>query len=249
MARLGRALVERQPLTGSEIGAALQERWPGVDARSLAFAVRAKVPLVQVPPRGLWRGVGRSRCTSAEKCLDRPQAQPDVAEMVRRYLAAYGPAGVRDAQAWSGLTGLGPVFADLRPGLRTFRDESGVELFDVPDAPRPSADTPSPVRLLPDFDSILISHQDRTRIFAAEHRQLIFTNNGIVHSSLLIDGFVRALWSITTEKETARLLRRPLPGVAIGESHEAAIDAEARELLAFAAPGKLGHVAFGSPLA
>ena len=241
LAVLGRALVEAQPLTGNEVALALQERWPDVDARALAFAVRATVPLVQVPPRGLWGGVGQARTTSAEAWLGRPLAEPDVAQLVRRYLAAYGPATVRDAQAWSGLTGLKSVFKNLADELVTFRDESGAELFDRPDAPRPPADVPVPIRFLPDFDQILLAHAERSRMFPAEHRMLIFTTNGIIRASVLIDGFARALWEIKQDKGSATLKVTALPqteGSAITRKHESAIEREGRRLLEFAAPGK-----------
>ena len=117
LARLGREMIEREPLTGTEIGTGLQQRFPGVDSTALAFAVRALVPSVQVPPRGTWGGVGQSRCTSAEHWIGDRLGEPNPVQLVRRYLAGYGPASVRDAQAWSGLTGLGSTFESLRPEL------------------------------------------------------------------------------------------------------------------------------------
>ena len=182
LAVLARELVQTRPLTGQEIGTALQARWPGTDVTALSIAARAAIPLVQVPPRGLWGGVGQARSTSAEAWIGRPLAEPDVPQLVRRYLAAYGPASVRDAQAWSGITGLGRVFNELRPELLTFADPAGVELFDVPQAPRPPGGTPAPIRFLPDFDQILLAHLDRSRIFAPEQRRLIFTSNGIIRA-------------------------------------------------------------------
>jgi hypothetical protein len=247
LATLGREAVERRPLTGAEIGLELQERWPGVDVRALAFGVRAFVPLVQVPPRGTWGGVGQSRCTSAEQWLGRRLAEPDVGKMVRRYLGGYGPASVRDAQAWSGLTGLGPVFESLRPELVTFVDESGVELFDLPDAPRPPADTPAPVRLLPDFDGILLSHYDRVRMFAPRHKTSIFTKNGIIRASVLIDGFVGATWSLVMSKVAATVLVQPLPPIdrsVITKRDRAAAVREGLKLVKWAAPGRSHEVRF-----
>ena len=251
LAALGRELVDERPLTGGEIGAALAQHWPDTEAGALAFAARALLPLVQVPPRGLWGGVGQARCTTAENWLRRTLSAPDLAAMIRRYLNAYGPASVRDAQAWSGLTGLRAVFDELRPELLTFRDESGAELFDLPDAPRPSAETLSPVRFLPDFDGILLSHQNRERIFEPTHRMLIFSNNGIIRSSVLIDGEVRALWTVETVKGAATLLIRPLPADrrhAITKRDQAAATREGLALLAFAAPGQVHDVRFGEVL-
>lgn len=245
LAVLGRALVEANPLTGNEVAIALQKRWPRLDLRALAFAVRATVPLVQVPPRGLWGGVGPSRTTSAEAWLGRPMTEPDVAQLVRRYLAAYGPATVRDAQAWSGLTGLKSVFKNLADDLVTFRDESEAELFDLPDAPRPASDSAVPIRFLPDFDQILLAHADRSRMFPPEHRMLIFTNNGIIRASVLIDGFARALWDIKQDKESATLVVTALPqidGQVVTRQHRMEIQREGKRLLAFAVPGKSHHI-------
>jgi hypothetical protein len=247
LATMGRKLVEADPLTGAEIGAALQQRWPQTDSSALAFAVRALVPLVQVPPRGLWGGVGQARCTSAESWLGHELSATDLGEMFRRYLGAFGPASVRDAQAWSGLTGLAATFEKLRPELLSFRDESGAELFDLPDAPRPPAETAVPVRFLPDFDNVLLSHHNRIRILEPAHRMLVFTSNGIIRSSVLIDGFVRAIWSIKTTKNASTLIIRPLPsadGKAIGKNNQAAVIREGLSLLAFAAPDRAHDVQF-----
>ncbi len=172
-------------------------------------------------------------------------------QLVRRYLAAYGPASVRDAQAWSGITGLARVFNELRPELLTFADPAGVELFDVPQAPRPPGGTPAPIRFLPDFDQILLAHLDRSRIFAPEQRRLIFTSNGIIRASVLIDGFVRALWTVETTKGRATLVVSMLPPTgrgAITRRERAAVESEGGRLLAFAASGKAHAVRFGEVL-
>src|ERR1700712_4946090 len=251
LAAMGRELVEANPLTGAEIGAALQQRWPQTDSSALAFAVRALVPLVQVPPRGLWGGVGQARCTSAERWLADELSATDIGAMVRRYLGAFGPASVRDAQAWSGLTGLTAAFEKLRPELLAFRDESGAELFDLPEAPRPPAETPALVRFLPDFDGILLSHHNRIRILEPAHRLLVFTKNGIIRSSVLIDGFVRAIWNIKTTKNASTLIIRPLPTAdrkPITKKDAAAVTREGLSLLAFAAPGQVHDVQFGELL-
>ncbi len=245
--RLGRQRVDAEPLTGAQIAAALAERWPGVAADALAYAARTRIPLVQVPPRGQWRKSGQARLTSAEHWLGRQLAAPDVPAVVRRYLAAYGPASIADAQAWCGLSGLRSVFEALRSELVTFRSESGAELFDLPGAPRPPGDLPAPVRLLPEFDNILLSHAERARMFDRAHYRLIFTENGIIHASVLVDGFVRATSKLRTSAGSAVLEIRLLPGPRLSEADRRAIEKEAGRLLTLSAPGSGHDVRIGAP--
>jgi hypothetical protein len=202
----GRALIEQHPRTNSELGALLRERWPERDAASLAFAIRSQVPLVQVPPRGIWGKGGQVRCTSAEAWLGRPlYADPSAEDMVVRYLAAFGPATVKDIQQWCGLTRLRDVVERLRPRLVTFRDEAGNELFDLPDAPRPHPDTPAPVRFLPEYDNLLVSHAERTRVISEADLETLRAAERRVRGSVLVDGFFRGLWQIGRQRGVATL--------------------------------------------
>jgi Winged helix DNA-binding domain len=235
LAAAGRALVEDRPMTFSEIGGALAPRWPQYPPNALAQGVRALVPLVQVPPRAVWGQAGQAAHTSAEAWLGRPlaaSASPD--EVVLRYVAAFGPATVADAQAWSGLTGLREVVGRLRPQLRTFRDEQGRELFDLPDAPRPDPDTPVPVRLVAEFDNLILSHADRARVISEPDRQRLYSKNGIFPGTVLIDGFVRGMWRVTAARGVA-ILAIELFGEADGDRD--AVVAEGERLLEFVAPG------------
>ncbi len=235
LARAGRALVEDRPMTFSEIGDALTSRWPQYPRGALAQGVRALVPLVQVPPRAVWGRAGRAAHTSAEAWLGRPlQAAASVEPVVLRYLAAFGPATVADAQAWSGLTGLREVMGRLEPSLRTFRDEQGRELFDLPGAPRPDPDTPAPVRLVAEFDNLVLSHGDRSRVISEPDRQRLATRNGIFPGTVLIDGFVRGMWRVTTARRAA-VLTVELFGDVGGRDRDA-VSAEGERLLGFAAP-------------
>jgi hypothetical protein len=229
----GRALVEERPRTRAELGRLLGERWPGRDAPSLAYALTYLVPLVQVPPRGVWRARGRATWTTVEAWLGRPLGPgASVGEVILRYLAAFGPATVNDVQVWSGLTRLREVVDRLRPRLRTFRDEHGRELFDLPEAPLPDPATPAPPRFLPEFDNVFLSHADRSRIVDEDDRKRIFTDN-TVRAPVLLDGFVAGTWRVTRDRGTATLLIEPFERPS--RKNVAALAQEGARLLAFIA--------------
>jgi hypothetical protein len=147
-------------------------------------------------------------------------------ELVRRYLAAFGPATAADAVVWSGRSGLAPVFEELRPELVTFMDESGRELFDLPGAPRPPAGTPAPPRLLPVYDNLLLSHADRTRVIPEGYRRRIQIRVGQLLSAFLVDGFVAGVW--TRDKQTGRIELHPF--ARLRKADRAALQKEARGL-------------------
>ncbi|HXV58363.1 MAG TPA: winged helix DNA-binding domain-containing protein [Gaiellaceae bacterium] len=224
----GRAHLEKEPLTRSQLRARLAERWPEKDADSLASAVAYLVPLVQIPPRGLWSRSGRPTLTTAEAWLGRSvrrSAKPDDA--VRRYLAAFGPASVKDIATWSGLTGVREIVERLRGGLRTFRDENGVELLDVPDAPLADPATPAPVRFLAEYDNVFLSHADRSRIVDPLHRPQFGSWDGRFFRMVLVGGFIRALWRPEDGDVVVRPLRR------LSKRDAAAVEAEGRRLARF----------------
>ena len=193
------------------------------------------MPLVQVPPRGLWHRGGVPTVAAAETWLKGvAQDQLSMAGLVRRYLAAYGPATVLDAQAFTGLTGLRDVFEQLRPELAMFRDESGGELFDLPDAPRPTARTRPPVRFLPEFDNILLSHARRERILPEGTMSLLALGNGL-RPAFLVDGFVAGTWRLRTTGRSTTLEVAPFERLSASARRE--LEDEGRRLLAFAARG------------
>jgi hypothetical protein len=234
----GRELIEEEPRTRAELGALLAERWPAKQPASLAQAITYLVPAVQVPPRGIWGRSGPPRWTSAEAWLGRElDPHPSRERLVIRYLAAFGPATVRDMQAWSGLTRLGEVVAALRAELRTFRGEDGAELFDLPDAPRPGPDTRAPPRFLPEYDNLLLSHADRTRFITGGERVPLRPGIGAQYGTLLVEGVFRATWRITFDRDTAILEVDPFAPL-VGRD---AIFEEGERLLTFAGAGAARH--------
>jgi hypothetical protein len=231
LAAAGRALVEREPLTTSELGARLAPRW-GADAEALGQALRALLPLVQLPPRGVWgEGGGPPRCATAEAWLGASlakDASPDT--MCLRYLAAYGPATAADFQAWSGLKGGAAVVERLGARLRVYADERGRALYDVARAPLPDADAPAPPRFLPDYDNAFIAHADRARIVSPEDLSRMRAHNGFL-PPFLVDGFVRGTWKIARDKDRATLELAPMRRLSTAE--RAALEEEGARLLAF----------------
>ena len=227
----GRAVLAETPGTTATLGRALAERWPDHDPTALAYAARFCVPLAQLPPRGtsLERAGGQAVVAPVETLLGRPLASetaPDA--LLLRYLEAFGPASVADMRLWSGLPGLAAVVERLRPGLRSFRDERGRELLDLPDAPIATGEEPAPPRFLPWFDNILLGHDDRSRVLPYGHRLGVVGGSAFV----LIDGFARATWRIERDGEEATLHVKPLEPLEATEE----IVVEGERLLAFAAP-------------
>jgi hypothetical protein len=243
----GRAHLEERPLTTAALRDQLSERWPDRDAASLAYAIRFLVPVVQMPPRGIWGARGQTIWTTVEAWLGRPvdsDATPD--RLVMRYLAAFGPATVADIRTWSWLTGLRRVVERLRPQLRTLRDENGRELFDLPGAPRPDPDTPAPPRLLPEYDNVLLSHGDRTRIVSDDHRKRAIARNAPGFGSILVDGFGCGTWRIERQRDAATLLIEPFEP--LRKQDRAAVAEEGARLLSFAAGDAQVHdVRFTDP--
>ncbi|RVX41287.1 winged helix DNA-binding protein [Nonomuraea polychroma] len=247
----GRELLDERPRTPGELGRLLAQRWPDRNPASLAYAVRNLLPVVQTPPRGVWGAGGRTVHAPLESWAGAPlRADHTIDQMVLRYLAAFGPATVRDVQTWCGLTRLAEVLDRLRPRLATFRDENGAELFDLPDAPRPDPQVSAPARFLYDFDNLLLSHHDRSRVITDGLRRQNFKPHGPVPRLVLLDGFTAATWTFGTAHDTATLTVHPFAPLSARDRDALTVEggglldflaAKASHEIRFTAPGHRDH--------
>ncbi|MFD0279073.1 winged helix DNA-binding domain-containing protein [Kitasatospora sp. NPDC127111] len=232
LATAGRCVMaDQRPRTMRELVQALEDRWPGPPRRVLGeLLVAALIPMAQLPPRGLWQQSAGVRNLPLATWLERdidplPAAHGDPVgrQLLRRYLAAYGPAASADLRAWCGLAGLPAAVKAARDELVVFRDERGRELLDLPDAPRPHPDTPAPVRFLPAFDNAVLGYHDRGRVIDAPHLGLSVAG----HRLVLVDGRVTATWTVRGNHLRVSPLR-PLTA-----PEREAVRAEAQDLSAF----------------
>lgn len=176
----------------------------GVDARRAWRAARIRAHVLHHHESALWHGRPEGRFAAVEE----PEAHVPVearAAMLRRYLAAFGPASRRDVVQWSMMHVPEVQRALDLLELRRFRDESGRELLDVPRAPLPAPETPAPVRLLPKWDNVLLAFADRTRVLPEQHRKKVIRMNGDVAQTFLVDGFVAGTWRV----EDGRVVTEP----------------------------------------
>ncbi|MFI2239232.1 winged helix DNA-binding domain-containing protein [Streptomyces chrestomyceticus] len=270
LAAAGRAVMaDGEPRSMSELARAVAGRWPEAGPRPLGeMLVAGLIPMVQLPPRGLWRTKGGVRNVPLASWLGREPAPPapngagtggpvpgvsDASEpgasdpgvpaasdpvgeaLVRRYLAAFGPAASADLRAWCGLAGLPRAVAAVREELVSFRDERGRELLDLPDAPRPDPGTPAPVRFLPAFDNAILGYQDRGRIIDDAHRGLSVAGERVV----LVDGRVAATWKAADGTVTVFPLRR------FSRAERTAVEEEGEALAAFLSDGESRRAEIG----
>ncbi len=218
-----------QPLTA--IGKALAEAYPDVPEEALRHVTRERLPLLQVPPRGLWKRSGGVVYQYADRYLDRPFVQADVEELVLRYLAAYGPATAADMTKWSLVTRLGPVFTAMHKADRlvTYTDHKGRTLYDAPGAPIADEDLALPPTLLGMYDNLFLSHADRDRIASEEARKAWMGVNGGVGSAFFFDGLFAGIWRADEGRVSLEVFFTPT------KSDQRAIDAEVARVEEFLA--------------
>jgi hypothetical protein len=230
VARLATEHLTRDPMTASQLRPILGARWPERDPAHLMMAVRYLVPIVQVPPRGLFRRTRQPTLTTFEAWLGVPPLSlGNVEGLIERYLRAFGPATVSDLRTWSWLTGLAAVVERIRDRLRSYRDDAGRELLDVADGEIIDGGEPAPVRFLPEFDNVFLSHADRSRIVEGP-----LDLERYARGTLLVDGFVAGGWRVVQSRREARLLVFPARPLDAAERRDV-VD-EATSLLAFLTP-------------
>jgi hypothetical protein len=225
-------LLEQSPLTLTQLRAALAKEWPDWDANALAYAVRYLTPLVQVTPRGVWGKAMQPTVTTLDRWLaEQPSpAETTVDELVVRYLRAFGPASTSDVRTWSWLDNVQAVVDRLEERLRVFRDEAGRRIYDVEDGIFIDGAGPAPVRFLPQYDNVFLSHADRSRIMDKVRWDASFARRG----TLFVDGFLAGAWKLTRKRREVTLtaeIRTSCP-----PSQRRAIKQEAESLLAFLSP-------------
>ncbi len=237
---LAREFLADAPRSFAEISEMLTERLPGYDVGMLRYGVRTHLPLIQVPINTRWSYPGNPQFTPAESWLGQPiPTEGDLPALIRRYLAAFGPASVTDVQNWSGLGKLKDAVHAMRAELVSYRDERKRELFDLPGAPLPDAETPAPPRFIPEFDNLLLGHDNRTRIIADAHKPRVYLPGLRVAATFLLDGFVAGVWRVETKARAATLTIEPF--APLSPADQAALSEEGERLLRFVEPDAKGY--------
>lgn len=235
-AAIAELLGDDDPRSARQIGDILGSEASGATPEEISRMARFLVPLIMAPTDDRWGYSRPPRFVLAERWLGgQLEASTPLSALCLRGIAAIGPASSSDLRAWSGMKAIKVAIEELRPQLMVFRDERGRELFDLPDAPRPRADTPAPVRFLGEFDNVALSHADRSRITDAEDaKRFNVSKNGRRANTILIDGRIRASWRISRKADTARLAVTFFNPESKQARDEVALEAEA--LLKFMEP-------------
>lgn len=207
--KAGVKLLDKSPMTAGALGKALQEKFPSGEPLSKSVLVQMSETLIQIPPTRIWGNGNAPLLTRIENWLPPRDARPlSRRELVLRYLKAFGPASVNDMQIWCRLTRLNVEFEALGKALVSFQSEDGRVLYDLPDAPRPDADLPAPVRFLPLYDNVYLGYDNRRRMLPHVDlkRTSLFAD---FKPALIVDGVISAGWAISTRKGVALLEIEP----------------------------------------
>ncbi|MGB0100099.1 MAG: winged helix DNA-binding domain-containing protein [Nocardioides sp.] len=198
------------PMEHERLSETLAARFPG-SGSELVVVARTLLPLVQLPPRGTWRGAGGIVWDHLERVAGAAPTPIDVEQVIRRYLRAFGPATAADLAVWSGVTRLRPVLTRM-PDLVRHEDQDGKALFDVHDAPIEDEDATAPVRLLGRYDNVWLAHAGRDRVTEVGTRGNWMGANGGVAMTVFVDGWLTGLWRVAEARvEIIDLFRRLSP--------------------------------------
>lgn len=243
--RHGEAALGDEPMSAADLRARAAELYPDRDAGAVLQTWLYQLPVLQTPPRGKWKDSSRPIWSRVEPWLGAPlDPTYPLAELLFRYLRAFGPASTMDMQTWSKLLGMKQAVAQLGDRVRTYTDERGRTLYDVADGELADPDLPAPVRLLGWYDNALLSHKDRTRIVPDGTAPPLRSFAAQV-SPILVDGFLAGLYKVFANAGTARL--RISPTRTWTKAERADVEAEAHGLLAFLEAGKQGSVEILDP--
>ena len=221
-----------EPRTGPQLrdyAAGLPEA-AGLDLPGLFWHARAHGPLLQVPPSGTWGHSGAQHFVHSRAWLDREVHTVEVGmeRLLRRYLAAFGPATVADIRCWTGLnaSAFKVALEALEPEVERYLDERGRTLLDLRGSPLPPGETPAPVRLLPMWDSLLLGHDDRSRVLPDSLRKIVIHKNGDVQRTFLVDGVVAGEWRLDLTAKSATVVLQAYGALSNRVQEELAAEAE-----------------------
>jgi hypothetical protein len=236
--RAGVRILDKGPITSGDLGKQLKVKFPTAEPLALAVLVQMSETLIQVPPTRLWGNGSAPKLARIETWLPGQKSSLSRLDLVRRYLAAYGPASINDMQIWCRLTRLSAEFKVLEKELVSFEDSHGRVLYDLPEAPRPAADTPAPVRFLPLYDNAYLGYDDRRRMLMDEdlERLNLFSD---FKPAVLIDGVIAAGWAVSRKKDAARLRIEPYRKFGTKQVRE--IELEGAAFLRFMAEDAKSH--------
>jgi hypothetical protein len=237
-----RGYARTTPRSAEEIGAFV-EQWVAEHPKALSDAELKRqrelkwrpfqrwTAFVRAPADGAWGAKAPSALLAAPRPRGAPKGDKALDEVVRRHLRAFGPAAPDDVAGWIGWRAppVREAFERLGADLERFEDEEGRALFDLPDAPRPDAETPAPPRLLAAFDSVLLAYaaKRRARILPDEHRDAVYERRNLqIRPSYLVDGLIAGTWSIEVKRRVATLTLRPLERLARATRRELVDEAE-----------------------